>query len=119
MAIKRCLPPCTGCALPASILDPSRVAQTDKTATADTSSIPEREYYIAGDRIMNVIKAIYTFVVGDIIILMGVLLIVGILILIKHLSILAPLRIVSGGILIIAVLAVLVVTLIREALSKH
>ncbi len=68
---------------------------------------------------MNVIKAIYNFIVGDIIILVGVLLTVVILVLIKNLSLLAPLRIVSGGILIVAVLAVLVATLSREAFSKH
>jgi len=68
---------------------------------------------------MNVIKAIYNFIVGDIIILVGVVLAVVILVLINNLSVLAPLRIVSGGILIIAVLAVLVATLSREAFSKR
>jgi hypothetical protein len=68
---------------------------------------------------MNVIKAIYNFIVGDIIILVGVVLTVVILVLINNLSVLAPLRIVSGGILIIAVLAVLVATLSREAFSKR
>jgi len=68
---------------------------------------------------MNVIKAIYNFIVGDIIILVGVVLTVVILVLINNLSVLAPLRIVSGGILIVAVLAVLVATLSREAFSKR
>ena len=68
---------------------------------------------------MNIIKAIYNFIVGDIIILVGVLLTVVILVLINNLRVLAPLRIVSGGILIVAVLAVLVATLSCEAFSKH
>ncbi len=68
---------------------------------------------------MNVIKAIYNFMVGDIIILVGVLLVVVILVLINNLSVLAPLRIVSGMILIVGVFAVLVATLSREAFSKR
>jgi hypothetical protein len=67
---------------------------------------------------VNVIKAIYNFIVGDMIILVGVLLAVVILALINNLSVLAPLRIVSGGILIVAVLAVLVATLSREAFTE-
>jgi hypothetical protein len=68
---------------------------------------------------MNIIKAIYNFIVGDMIILVGVLLAVVIIALINNLSVLAPLRIVSGGILIVAVLAVLVMTLSREAFSNR
>jgi len=68
---------------------------------------------------VNIIKAIYNFIVGDIIILVGVLFTVVILVLINNLSVLAPLRIVSGEILIVAVLAVLIATLSREAFSKH
>ncbi len=67
---------------------------------------------------MNVIKAINNFIVGDIIILVGVLLVMVILALIDNLTVLAPLRIVSGEILIVGVLAVLVATLSREAFSK-
>lgn len=68
---------------------------------------------------MKVIKAIYNFIVGDVIILVGVALIVTVLILINTLSILTPLRTLSGGILIIALLAVLIGTLIREAFGKQ
>lgn len=68
---------------------------------------------------MKVIKAIYNFIVGDMIILVGVLLTIVMLALINNLRVLAFLRIVSGGILIVAVLAVLLVTLIREAFSKR
>ena len=67
---------------------------------------------------MNVIKAIYNFIVGDIIILVGVLLVMVILALIDNLPVLAPLHIVSGEILIVGVLTVLVATLSREAFSK-
>ncbi len=68
---------------------------------------------------MNGMKAIYNFIVGDMIILVGVLLAVVMLALINNLSVLAPLRIISGGILIFAVLAVLVATLSREAFSRR
>lgn len=67
---------------------------------------------------MNVIKAIYNFIVGDIIILVGVFLVIAILALIDNLAVMAPLRIVSGEILIVGVLAVLAATLSREAFSK-
>ena len=68
---------------------------------------------------MKIIKAIYNFIVGDMIILVGVLLAIVVLALINHLGVLAPLRIISGAILIVVVLAVLVATLSREAFSKR
>ncbi len=68
---------------------------------------------------MKAIKAIYNFVVGDIIILIGVLLAVVILALIHTVSFLAPLRAIEGIILVLVVLAVLVATLNRETLSKR
>ena len=64
---------------------------------------------------MNVIKAIYNFIVGDMIILIGVLATIVILALINSISALAPLRIASGFILVIAILAILTATLSREA----
>lgn len=64
---------------------------------------------------MNVIKAIYNFIVGDMIILIGVLAIIVILALINGISALAPLQVASGYILVIGVLAVLTATLSREA----
>ena len=67
---------------------------------------------------MRIIKSIYNFIVGDMIILIGVLLTVCILALIETLPILAPLRVVSGVILILAICTVLLVTLSREAFSK-
>ena len=66
---------------------------------------------------MKVIKAIYNFIVGDMVILIGVMLAVVILALINNVPALAPLRGFSGPFLIIAVLASLVATLSREAFS--
>jgi uncharacterized membrane protein len=73
----------------------------------------------AGDSVMKIIKAIYNFIVGDMIILVGVLLTVVMVALITNLHMFAPLRIISGGILIVAVLAILVATLSYEALSRR
>jgi hypothetical protein len=67
---------------------------------------------------VNVIKAIYNFIVGDMIILIGVTLALAVLSLINNVAALAPMRGLSGPILIIAVLASLVATLSREAFSS-
>ena len=67
---------------------------------------------------MKVIKAIYNFIVGDMVILVGITLAVIILALINNVSALAPLKGFSGPFLIIAVLASLVTTLSREAYSR-
>ena len=64
---------------------------------------------------MKVIKAIYNFIVGDMIILVGVIIALIVLALISNISALAPLRVVSGAILVVAVLVVLTATLYREA----
>jgi hypothetical protein len=68
---------------------------------------------------MKVIKAIYNFIVGDMIILVGVLLATLLLALIDNVKALSPLQSVSGLILVIAVLAVLSLTLLREARGKR
>jgi len=68
---------------------------------------------------MKVIKAVYNFLVGDMIILVGVLITISLLALINAVSVLAPLRTVSGIILVIAVLVVLTATLSREARGKR
>jgi hypothetical protein len=68
---------------------------------------------------MKVIKAIYNFIVGDMIILIGVLTAVVVLALINNVSALAPLRIATGSLLIAAVLVVLIATLTREARGKR
>lgn len=66
---------------------------------------------------MKVIKAIYNFIVGDMVILIGVVLALAVLALVNNVAALAPIRSVSGLFLIIAVLASLVATLYREAFS--
>jgi hypothetical protein len=63
---------------------------------------------------MNIIKAIYNFIVGDMIILVGVLLACIVLALINNIEALTSLRPFSGAILIVAVIAVLIATLSRE-----
>jgi hypothetical protein len=68
---------------------------------------------------MKVIKPIYNFIVGDMVILVGVTLAVIILALINNVPALAPLKGFSGPFLILAVLASLVVTLSREAFSSQ
>lgn len=68
---------------------------------------------------MNVIKAIYNFIVGDWIILSGVLLVVALLAVLYLVNGLAALRGVTGIILIVAILAVLVLTLSREAYGRR
>ncbi|HVB60369.1 MAG: hypothetical protein WCD86_02025 [Ktedonobacteraceae bacterium] len=67
---------------------------------------------------MKVIKAVYNFLVGDMIILVGILVAVAILALIANVPGLHALEVISGVILIVAVLAVLTTTLIREALGN-
>lgn len=64
---------------------------------------------------MKVIKAIYNFIVGDMIILVGIIIALIILALINSISALAPLRVATGWILVISVLVVLTATLYREA----
>ncbi|TMD46523.1 MAG: hypothetical protein E6I90_05820 [Chloroflexi bacterium] len=68
---------------------------------------------------MKIIKAIYNFIVGDMVILVGVTLAVIILALINNVSALAPLKGFSGPFLVIAVLSSLVATLSREAFSSR
>ncbi len=68
---------------------------------------------------MKAIKAVYNFIVGDMIILLGVIVTVIVLALIKYVSILAPLRDILGAFLFLAVLAVLIASLSREALGKR
>lgn len=67
---------------------------------------------------MNVIKAIYDFLVGDMIILIGVIITVIVLALINSVPALASLRVASGVLLIIAVLGTLIATLSRETKAQ-
>ncbi len=68
---------------------------------------------------MRAIKAVYNFIVGDMIILVGVVVTLLILALINNVSVLAPLRVIEGVLLVVAVLGVLTATLLREALGKR
>ena len=68
---------------------------------------------------MKIIKAIYNFIVGDMVILIGVTLMVLVLALINNIAALAPLRGLTGLILVAGVLASLVATLSREAFSPR
>lgn len=68
---------------------------------------------------MKVIKAIYNFIVGDMIILVGVIAAIVILALINTVGALAPLRVATGYLLIAAVIGVLTATLYREARGKR
>jgi hypothetical protein len=67
---------------------------------------------------MKPIKAVYNFIVGDMIILIGIIVACIILALIEDIGALAPLRAVSGIILIVIVLGSLTATLLREALGR-
>ena len=68
---------------------------------------------------MKPIKAVYNFIVGDMIILLGVLLVTFLLAMIDNVAALSFLQGISGLILVIAVLGVLVITLLREARGKR
>ena len=68
---------------------------------------------------MKFVKAVYNFLVGDMVILIGVLLTIVVLALINSMNILASLRVASGAILIIAVLGTLIATLSREVRAKR
>lgn len=67
---------------------------------------------------MKVILAIYNFLVGDLVILTGVVITLILLTLINTVPLLVPVRTYSGYLLIIAVLVVLGVTLSRE-IGEH
>jgi len=67
---------------------------------------------------MKVIKAIYDFIVGDMVILVGVIITVIILALLNTVSALSALRVASGYILVIAALAIITTTLYREIHGK-
>jgi vacuolar-type H+-ATPase subunit I/STV1 len=68
---------------------------------------------------VRIIKAIYNFIVGDMVILIGIVLTVTVLALINNVSALAPLKDFSGPFLVLGVLSSLVATLSREAFSFH
>jgi hypothetical protein len=67
---------------------------------------------------MKAIKAVYNFIVGDMIILVGILLAFIILLVINTLPVLKFASTFSGTIFIVFVIATLVATLAREAYSS-
>ena len=67
---------------------------------------------------MKILKAVYNFIVGDMVILIGIVLAVVVLALINNVSALAPLKGFSGLFLVLAVLGSLVASLSREAFSS-
>ena len=68
---------------------------------------------------MKTLKAIYNFIVGDMIILVGIVIVAILLGLIANIGALAPLRVAIGPILIVAALVTLSATLYREARGKR
>jgi hypothetical protein len=96
--------------------------QTGEKATADPGnreSISSHYRAKKGGCPVKIIKAIYNFIVGDMVILIGVALTVTVLALINNVSALAPLMGFSGPFLVLGVLSSLVATLSREAFSFH
>ena len=68
---------------------------------------------------MKALKAVYNFLVGDMVILVGIVLVFALLTLINAVAVLAPIRAYSGAILIVVVLAVLGITLSRELRGRE
>jgi hypothetical protein len=68
---------------------------------------------------MKVLKAIYNFIVGDMVILIGILIIMALLAIFRYVPALSALEIASGVILVVGILAVLLVSLSRETRPKR
>ena len=68
---------------------------------------------------MKAIKAVYNFIVGDMVILVGMVLVFLLLVLINTVAALTPIRAYSGLILIVVALAVLGITLSRELVGRE
>src|SRR5207245_4166552 len=103
--------------LPGRVFPARRLAQTREKATAghgDTKSTSSHSRSNKGGSSMKIIKAVYNFIVGDMVILVGVLLTVVVLALINNVSALAPLKDFSGPFLVLGVLSSLVATLLRH-----
>lgn len=65
---------------------------------------------------MKVIKAIYNFIVGDMVILVGVIIVMALLTLFKYVP---ALKMASGTVLVVGVLIILLATLRRETRGKR
>ena len=68
---------------------------------------------------MKTLRAIYNFIVGDMIILVGILIVAIVLWVIGNVGAFSALRVAIGPILIVAALVVLSATLWREARGKR
>ncbi|HEY0753648.1 MAG TPA: hypothetical protein VGD98_06775 [Ktedonobacteraceae bacterium] len=68
---------------------------------------------------MQAIKAVYYFIVGDMVILIGILIITALLALFRFVPALSPLVAVSGVLLVVSVLGVLLGSLSREIRPKR
>ncbi|MBV9616823.1 MAG: hypothetical protein JO011_03915 [Ktedonobacteraceae bacterium] len=68
---------------------------------------------------MKAIKAVYNFIVGDMVILVGMVLVFLLLVLINTVAALTPVRAYSGLILIVVTLTVLGITLSRELVGRE
>src|SRR5437588_5765062 len=122
MAAVGCLSPHSHRHLPGCIFLADRLAQTGENATAragDRKAIGPGYRVFKGGFSVKVIKAIYNFIVGDMVILIGVVLAVVILALIKNVAVLAPVKGISGPFLGLAVLGSLTATLSSEAFSSR
>jgi hypothetical protein len=68
---------------------------------------------------MKALKAVYNFIVGDMVILVGIVLVLLLLLLINNVAALTPIRAYSGAILVVVTLVVLGVTLSRELRGRE
>lgn len=68
---------------------------------------------------MKAIKAVYNFIVGDMVILVGIVLVFLVLLLINNVAALTPIRAYSGAILVVVTLVVLGVSLSRELVGRE
>src|SRR5579875_3064891 len=99
------------------LLCPHHLAQAAEVASGSTGGRKQRHHRFGtarGGAPMKVIKAIYDFIVGDMIILIGVIVTLVVVALMTNIGALASVRIAAGVVLIIGVLVVLVATLHHE-----
>ncbi len=68
---------------------------------------------------MKAIKAVYNFIVGDMVILVGIVLVFLVLLLINNVAALTPIRAYSGAILVVVTLLVLGISLSRELVGRE
>jgi hypothetical protein len=68
---------------------------------------------------MKALKAVYNFIVGDMVILVGIVLVFLLLVLINTVAAFAPIRAYSGAILVVVTLVVLGISLSRELVGRE